>query len=167
VLARTVAQPADRVAATLVELAAEYTAQGRGFDLRRVAGGWRFYTRPEQAAYVERFVLDGQQTRLTQAALETLAVIAYRQPVTRSRVAAVRGVNCDGVIRTLLTRGLVEEAGTEPESGAHLYRTTSVFLEKLGLDSLDQLPPLAPFLPDDVTGLDPDARDEEVRHATG
>jgi segregation and condensation protein B len=107
-------------------------------------------------------VLDGQQTRLTQAALETLAVVAYRQPVTRSRVAAIRGVNCDGVIRTLLTRGLVEEAGMEPDSGAYLYRTTSVFLEKLGLDSVEQLPPLAPFLPDDVSALDPDAPREVV-----
>jgi segregation and condensation protein B len=160
-LAQTLEQPVQRVAGALAELAAEYEAGGRGIDLRRAAGGWRFYTRAEQAPYVERFVLDGQQTRITQAALETLAVVAYRQPVTRSRVAAIRGVNCDGVIRTLLTRGLVEEAGTEPDSGAHLYRTTSVFLEKLGLDSVDQLPPLAPFLPDDVSALDPDVRDEE------
>jgi segregation and condensation protein B len=161
-LAQTLEQPVERVAAALTELSAEYELAGRGFDLRRVAGGWRYYTRPAQAPYVERFVLDGQQTRLTQAALETLAVVAYRQPVTRSRVAAIRGVNCDGVIRTLLTRGLVEEAGTEPDSGAHLYRTTSVFLEKLGLDSVDQLPPLAPFLPDDVSALDPDVREREV-----
>lgn len=161
-LASALSEPSDRVATTLAALAAEYTAQGRGFDLRQVAGGWRFYTRAEQADYVERFVLDGQQARLTQAALETLAVIAYKQPVTRSRVAAVRGVNCDGVIRTLLTRGLVEEAGVEPETGAHLYRTTSVFLEKLGLNSLDELPPLAPFLPDDLAALDPDTRVEQV-----
>lgn len=159
VLAQTVAQPTERVAAALAELAAEYTAAGRGFELRRAAGGWRLYTRPEQAPYVERFVLDGQQARLTQAALETLAVVAYRQPVSRSRVAAIRGVNCDAVFRTLLTRGLVQEAGTEPDSGAHLYRTTSVFLEKLGLDSVEELPPLAPFLPDDVSALDPDARE--------
>jgi segregation and condensation protein B len=99
---------------------------------------------------VERFVLDGQAVRLTQAALETLAVVAYKQPVTRSRISAIRGVNCDGVVRTLVTRGLIEECGTEPESGAHLYRTSNLFLEKLGLDSVDQLPPLAPFLPDDV-----------------
>lgn len=159
VLAKALEQPAERVTATLHALSEEYTAAGRGFDLRRAAGGWRLYTRPEQARYVERFVLDGQQARLSQAALETLAVIAYKQPVTRSRVSAIRGVNCDGVIRTLLTRGLVEEAGTEPETGAYLYRTTNMFLEKLGLDSLDQLPPLAPFLPDDVDALDPDARD--------
>ncbi len=155
-LAEALAQPLARVEQTLEELSAEYTAQGRGFDLRRAAGGWRYYTRAEQARYVERFVLDGQQARLTQAALETLAVVAYQQPVTRSRISAIRGVNCDGVIRTLLARGLVEEAGTEPETGAHLYRTTSVFLEKLGLDSVDQLPPLAPFLPEDVESLDPD-----------
>jgi segregation and condensation protein B len=161
-LADVLEQPADRVAAALATLSAEYEAAGRGFDLRRAAGGWRYYTRAEHARYVERFVLDGQQTRLTQAALETLAVIAYRQPVTRSRVSAIRGVNCDGVIRTLLTRGLVEEAGMEPASGAHLYRTTSVFLEKLGLDSVAALPPLAPFLPDDVSALDPDAPREEV-----
>src|SRR5690606_33694078 len=159
VLARVLEQPVARVSAALHALSEEYTAAGRGFDLRRAAGGWRLYTRPEQARYVERFVLDGQQARLSQAALETLAVIAYKQPVTRSRVSAIRGVNCDGVIRTLLTRGLVEEAGTEPETGAYLYRTTSMFLEKLGLDSLEQLPPLAPFLPDDVDALDPDARD--------
>jgi segregation and condensation protein B len=166
VLAQTVAQPADRVAAALAALSQEYTDGGRGFDLRRAAGGWRLYTRPEQAAYVERFVLDGQQARLTQAALETLAVVAYRQPVTRSRVAAIRGVNCDAVFRTLLTRGLVEEAGTEPDSGAHLYRTTSVFLEKLGLDSVAELPPLAPFLPDDLTALDPDIREVATRNGT-
>lgn len=158
-LAQTVEQPTEQVTAALVALAEDYTATGRGFELRRAAGGWRLYTRPEQAQFVERFVLDGQQARLTQAALETLAVVAYRQPVARSRVAAIRGVNCDAVFRTLLTRGLVEEAGTEPDSGAHLYRTTSVLLEKLGLDSVAQLPPLAPFLPDDVSALDPDIRE--------
>jgi segregation and condensation protein B len=167
VLAGVLAQPSGRVAAALAELSAEYTAAGRGFDLRRAAGGWRLYTRAEQAAYVERFVLDGQQARLTQAALETLAVVAYRQPVTRSRISAIRGVNCDGVIRTLLARGLVEEAGTEPETGAHLYRTTTVFLEKLGLDSLDELPPLAPFLPQDVSALDPDRLDLPERPDAG
>lgn len=159
VLAQTVEQPTDRVATALAALAEDYAAAGRGFELRRAAGGWRLYTRPEQAPYVERFVLDGQQARLTQAALETLAVVAYRQPVSRSRVAAIRGVNCDAVFRTLLTRGLVQEAGIEPDSGAHLYRTTSVFLEKLGLDSVEQLPPLAPFLPEDVSALDPDIRE--------
>jgi segregation and condensation protein B len=149
-LAQALQQPTGRVAVALGQLAEEYEGQDRGFELRRAAGGWRLYTRPSYAGYVERFVLDGQSVRLTQAALETLAVVAYKQPVTRSRISAIRGVNCDGVIRTLVTRGLVEECGTEPETGAHLYRTTGLFLEKLGLDSVDQLPPLAPFLPDEL-----------------
>jgi segregation and condensation protein B len=152
-LADVLGAPAADVTARLEALAAEYTESGRGFDLRRAAGGWRLYTREEFASYVERFVLDGQSARLTQASLETLAVIAYQQPVTRSRISAIRGVNCDGVVRTLVTRGLVEECGTQPESGAYLYRTTNLFLEKLGLDSVDELPPLAPFLPDNVDGL--------------
>lgn len=153
VLARTLEQPIRRITPLLERIAREYTDTGRGFELRRAAGGWRLYTRPEYASYVERFVLDGQSVRLTQAALETLAVVAYKQPVTRSRISAIRGVNCDGVIRTLITRGLIEECGTEPASGAHLYRTTPLFLEKLGLDTLAELPPLAPFLPDDVEEL--------------
>lgn len=149
-LAQILEEPTQRVSATLQELSDEYTRQGRGFELRRAAGGWRLYTRAEFAPYVERFVLDGQQTRLTQAALETLAVVAYKQPVSRSRISAIRGVNCDGVVRTLVSRGLIEECGTEPESGAFLYRTTPLFLEKLGIDSVADLPPLAPFLPDNV-----------------
>uniref|UniRef100_UPI0035710055 SMC-Scp complex subunit ScpB n=1 Tax=Virgisporangium aliadipatigenens TaxID=741659 RepID=UPI0035710055 len=153
VLAQVVEQPTERVAALLTDIAAWYTRQDRGFELRRVAGGWRLYTRPRFAAYVEKFVTDGQQVRLTQAALETLAVVAYKQPVTRSRISAIRGVNCDGVVRTLLTRGLIEECGSEPDSNAHLYRTTTLFLEKLGLDSVAELPALAPFLPDDVEAL--------------
>ncbi|WP_239163874.1 SMC-Scp complex subunit ScpB [Actinoplanes lobatus] len=157
-LAQVLEQPVERIARVLEDVSARYTAAGHGIDLRRAAGGWRLYTRPEYAQYVERFVLDGQSVRLTQAALETLAVVAYKQPVTRSRISAIRGVNCDGVMRTLVTRGLIEECGTEPETGAYLYRTTSLFLEKLGLNSVDQLPPLAPFLPDDV---------EEVLDASG
>ncbi|MFJ1751983.1 SMC-Scp complex subunit ScpB [Kitasatospora sp. NPDC088134] len=151
-LAHVLDAPKDEVALALRQLAGEYTAQGRGFELRPVAGGWRFYSRAECSAAVDRFVLDGQQARLTQAALETLAVVAYRQPVSRGRVSAVRGVNCDGVMRTLVQRGLVEEAGTEPETGAILYRTTNYFLERMGLRGLDELPELAPFLPevDDV-----------------
>jgi segregation and condensation protein B len=147
-LAQVVERPRDEVLGTLRDLAAEYTAAGRGFDLREVAGGWRFYTRPECAALVERFVRDGQQARLTQASLETLAVVAYRQPVSRARVSAVRGVNVDGVMRTLVNRGLVEEAGAESETGAVLYRTSSYFLERIGLRSLEELPEIAPFLPD-------------------
>ncbi|WP_455749626.1 SMC-Scp complex subunit ScpB [Micromonospora chersina] len=152
-LAQVLEQSPERIGPMLDEIAAGYTAAGHGFELRRAAGGWRLYTRPEYATYVERFVLEGQSVRLTQAALETLAVIAYKQPVTRSRISAIRGVNCDGVIRTLVSRGLVEECGTEADSGAFLYRTTTMFLEKLGLNSVDDLPPLAPFLPDDVEEL--------------
>lgn len=147
-LASAAGHPVDEVAATLVALADEYTEQGRGFELRNVAGGWRFYTREEYAAVVEGFVLEGQQARLTQAALETLAVVAYKQPVSRARVSAIRGVNVDGVMRTLLTRGLVEEAGQDQSSGANLYRTTGYFLERIGVTSLDELPELAPYLPD-------------------
>ena len=150
VIAQVLELPREEIAAALNQLAASYTAEGRGFDLREVAGGWRFYTREECAPVVERFVSDGQEIRLTQAALETLAVVAYRQPVSRARVSAVRGVNCDGVMRTLVLRGLAEEAGTDPDTGAVLFRTTSYFLERLGLPGLEELPELAPFLPDDV-----------------
>lgn len=159
VLAQVVERPKGEVATALRELAEEYTAQGRGFELREVgigdggsvaksgATGWRMYSRVECAPVVERFVRDGQQAKLTQAALETLAVVAYRQPVSRSKVSAIRGVNCDGVMRTLLARGLVEECGTEHETGALLYQTTSYFLERMGLKGLDELPDLAPLLP--------------------
>lgn len=132
----------------LAELAAEYTESGRGFDLRFVGSGWRYYTRAEHADVVGRFAVDGQHARLTQAALETLAVVAYRQPISRGRVAAIRGVSVDGVIRTLVSRGLVEERGTDASSGAHLYGTTAYFLERMGLASLDSLPEIAPFLPE-------------------
>lgn len=147
-LAQVLQHPEDAVAAACIQLAAEYSEQGRGFVLRQVAGGWRYYSSPRYAEIVQRFVLDGQHARLTQAALETLAVVAYRQPVSRSRVSAVRGVNVDGVMRTLLARGLVEECGTDGESGAHLYQTTGYFLERLGAASLADLPELAPYLPD-------------------
>ncbi|WP_149204493.1 SMC-Scp complex subunit ScpB [Actinotalea subterranea] len=153
-----------RVEALLDELAAEYRGVGqsrpRGFELRNVAGGWRFYSAPAHADVVGRFVLDGQTARLTQAALETLAVIAYRQPVTRGQVSAVRGVNVDSVVRTLAARGLVAEIGTEP-SGAVLYGTTTYFLERLGMTSLDDLPPLAPYLPDieSMSGIDEELDD--------
>jgi segregation and condensation protein B len=156
VLAQVLERPRDEIASALAELAAAYTEESRGFDLREIAGGWRFYTREEYAPTVERFVQDGQEVRLTQAALETLAVVAYRQPVSRARVSAVRGVNCDGVMRTLVLRGLTEEAGTDPETGAILFRTTDYFLERLGLASLEDLPDLAPFLPDPDTIEDMD-----------
>jgi segregation and condensation protein B len=154
-LASAVGHPVDAVEEGLATLAREYDEQGRGFELRNVAGGWRYYTREQYASVVEGFVLDGQQARLTQAALETLAVVAYKQPVSRARVSAIRGVNVDGVIRTLVTRGLVEEAGHDQSSGAHLYRTSSYFLERIGVTSLDELPELAPYLPD-MDDLDDD-----------
>ena len=122
----------------------------RGFELRNIAGGWRIYSRTEFADIVGKYVLEGQTARLTQAALETLAVIAYRQPVSRARVSAIRGVNVDSVVRTLAQRGLIEDAGTDPESGAILYRTTSYFLERMGIGSVEELPQLSPHLP----GLD-------------
>jgi segregation and condensation protein B len=150
VIAQVVERPTDDVAAALRELARSYKDASRGFELSEVAGGWRFYTSPDCAAVVERFVRDGQEVRLTQAALETLAVVAYRQPVSRARVSAVRGVNCDGVMRTLVLRGLVEEAGADPETGAILFRTTGYFLERLGLPGLGDLPELAPFLPENI-----------------
>jgi len=159
VLAQVLERPRNEVLAELTDLAASYVAEDRGFDLREIAGGWRFYTREDCAPLVERFVSDGQEVRLTQAALETLAVVAYRQPVSRARVSAVRGVNCDSVIRTLVLRGLVEEAGTDGETGAILYRTTGYFLERLGLASLEDLPELAPFLPEDIE----DIEDENAR----
>jgi segregation and condensation protein B len=147
-LASAIEITVDEVTAHLNELENEYASAQRGFTLRSVGGGWRIYSRADYAPVVEKFLLDGQQARLTQASLETLAVIAYRQPVSRSRVAAVRGVNVDGVIRTLLTRGLIEERGHDEESTAILYGTTSLFLERLGLQSLDDLPALAPYLPE-------------------
>lgn len=146
-LAAAVGHGVRDVEAALRGLEAEYAEARRGFELREVAGGWRYYTREEFAGVVERFVLEGQSARLTQAALETLAIVAYQQPVSRARVSAVRGVNVDGVMRTLLARGLVEEAGQDDLTGAHLYRTTSYFLERIGIVSLDELPELAPYLP--------------------
>jgi len=140
------------IEAGLADLRTGYEQERRGISLRQVAGGWRLYTSDQYADVVERFVLDGQQARLTQAALETLAVVAYRQPVTRARVAAIRGVGVDGVFRTLSGRGLIEECGSDSPGasagGAHLYRTTQLFLEKLGLDDVSELPSLAPYLPE-------------------
>jgi segregation and condensation protein B len=135
----------DEIVSALESLLPSY--EGRGFTLKAINGGWRFYSHADCSAVVEKFVLDGQQNRLTQAALETLSVIAYRQPVSRARVSAIRGVNVEAVMKTLVTRGLVEEYGLEPETGAILYKTTSYFLERLGLNSLDDLPALAPYLP--------------------
>ena len=148
VLAQVVERPTDEVAAVLRELAESYDDEGRGFELRNLSGGWRLYTRADCAPFVERFVRDGQQARLTQAALETLAVVAYRQPVSRSRVAGIRGVNVDAVMRTLVSRGLITEVGSERETGAILYGTTPYFLERLGIGDVTELPPLSDYLPD-------------------
>lgn len=166
-LAQAVGHPPAEVQDALHHLAEEYTAQGRGFELRSIAGGWRFFSRETFAPAVERFILDGQQARLTQAALETVAVVAYRQPISRSRISAIRGVNVDGVVRTLVTRGLIEEDSADPESGALLYRTTSYFLERMGLNGIDDLPDLAPLLPelDDMDDETP-APAPEVEAAT-
>jgi segregation and condensation protein B len=158
-LAAAVQQPTDAVAAALQTLRTSYDERGAGIEVRDVSGGVRIYTRPDYADAVEQFLQEGQRSRLTQAALETLAVIAYRQPVTRSRISAIRGVNVDGVVRTLLARGLIVEVGTDPETGGGLFQTTDVFLEKMGLNSLEELPSLAPLLPD-VEGLDNIAPDE-------
>lgn len=128
--------------------ATELDQRGSGIDLRETAEGWRLYTRPANAAAVEAFVLDGTQTKLSRAAMETLAVVAYRQPVTRAQVAGVRGVNVDGVMRTLALRGLIAEVEPDESSGAHRYVTTELFLELLGIDSLERLPDLAPLLPE-------------------
>ena len=153
VLAQIIEAPTELVLEALHSLAAEYETQGRGFALKQIAGGWRFYSHPDLAPLVEKFVLDGQQAKLTQAALETLAVIAYRQPISRARVSAIRGVNVEAVMKTLVTRGLVEECGIEHETGAILYRTTHYFLERIGVNRVEDLPALAPFLPN-IDGLD-------------
>ena len=144
-LAQVLERPVEQIEQALVWLSTSYDE--RGFALKKIAGGWRFYSHPDLAAVVERFVLDGQQARLTQAALETLSVVAYRQPVSRARVSAIRGVNVEAVMKTLITRGLVEESGIEHETGAILYITTSYFLDRLGLNALEDLPALAPYLP--------------------
>ena len=148
-LAKLVGAPINEVEEICENLAAEYVADGRGFILARVAGGYRFQTATEQAPYVERFVLDGQSARLSAAALETLAVIAYKQPVSRNQIASIRGVNVDAVMRTLQQRGYVDEVARDPGPGqAVLYGTTPTFLERLGIDSVDDLPPLGEFFPE-------------------
>ena len=163
-LAQLLEVPHTQVAELCRELAAEYEAEGRGFSLVSIAGGWRFQSHADLAPYVERFVLEGQSARLSGAALETLAIVAYKQPVSRAQVAAIRGVNVDGVMRTLQLRGYIAEVGKDPGPGqAVLFGTTTLFLEKLGLNSLDDLPPLGDFVPGAETvelleqGLRPDA----------
>jgi segregation and condensation protein B len=147
-LATVTQQTTDRVAAALERMATEFADRGSGVDLREAGGGWRMYTRARFAPYVEKLLLDGARSKLTRAALETLAVVAYRQPVTRARVSAVRGVNVDAVMRTLLARGLITEAGTDQDTDAVTFATTELFLERLGLSSLADLPDIAPLLPD-------------------
>lgn len=136
------------VTACLTQWADELEQRGSGMDVRETSEGWRLYTRTENADAVEAFLVDGAHTKLSRAAMETLAVVAYRQPVTRAQVAAVRGVNVDGVIRTLTLRGLIAEVDPDEATGAHRYVTTELFLEQLGIDSLDRLPDLAPLLPE-------------------
>jgi segregation and condensation protein B len=155
-LAQVLEVPTDVVIATLLALRTEYVDAGRGFVLREVGGGWRLYTDPGAAPYVERFVLHGRSARLSQAALETLAIVAYKQPVTRARVSEIRGVDADGAVRSLVARGLVEEVGRESAPGQPLlYGTTSAFLERLGLDDLTSLPPLPDIVPDGPLPAEP------------
>mgnify|MGYP003557322577 CR=1 FL=1 len=159
-------QPVHYVTETLHRMAGEFAARDSGIDLREAGGGWRMYTRSRFAPYVERLLLDGARSKLTRAALETLAVVAYRQPVTRARVSAVRGVNCDAVVRTLVARGLITEAGADPDSGATTFSTTELFLERLGLSSLTELPDIAPLLPGvDVIDDLSESLDSEPRFA--
>src|SRR5271154_6040912 len=163
-LASATEQPVYRVAAKLRLMADEFTERDSGIDLRETGEGWRMYTRARFAPYVERLLLDGSRSKLTRAALETLAVVAYRQPVTRARVSAVRGVNVDAVMRTLLARGLITESGADGDTGAVTFATTELFLERLGLSSLADLPDIAPLLPD-VDTIDelPESLDSEPR----
>ena len=155
-LAQVLEIPTDDVVTTLRALRAEYVDEGRGFVLREVGGGWRLYTDPGAAAYVERFVLHGRSGRLSQAALETLAIVAYKQPVTRSRVSEIRGVDADGAVRSLVTRGLIEEVGREQTPGQPLlYATTPTFLERLGISDVAELPPLPELMPDGPLPAEP------------
>ena len=165
-LASVTGQPVHRISDALRRIADDLNSRDSGIDVREAGGGWRMYTRSRFAPYVERLLLDGARSKLTRAALETLAVVAYRQPVTRARVSAVRGVNCDAVIRTLVARGLVTEAGTDSDSGATTFATTELFLERLGLSSLTDLPDIAPLLPDvDVIDDISENLDSEPRFA--
>lgn len=147
-LAELLETPVERVEASCDRLRSEYESQGRGFVLARVAGGYRFHSHPDQAAFVERFAIDGQPTRLSAAALETLAIVAYLQPVSRAQISAIRGVSVDGVVRMLAQRGYVEAVGKDPGPGqAVLFGTTTTFLERLGLDDVGDLPQLGDFVP--------------------
>ena len=147
-LGTVLSTPPDEVTAVVEQLQSDYSTSGRGFTIRRESGGWRFVTAADCSELVTRFVKDGQSARLSQAALETLAVVAYRQPVSRSRVSAIRAVNVDGVMKTLMNRGLITEVGHDADSGAMLYATTEYFLQRLGIATLEELPPVADYLPD-------------------
>ncbi len=165
-LAQLLEIPTTRVVELCQGLSARYEDERRGFQLARVAGGYRFQSHPDCAPWVERFVLEGQSSKLSAAALETLAIVAYKQPVSRAQVAAIRGVNVDGVLRTLTGRGYVAEVGRDPGPGqAVLYGTTQQFLESLGIDSLDDLPPLGAFVPEAsmVEALERGLRADEPR----
>jgi segregation and condensation protein B len=173
-LAQLVELSPEAVEQLLTELAAGYEAEARGFQLVKVAGGWRFQSHEDLSPYVERFVLSGQSARLSAAALETLAIVAYKQPISRAQVAAIRGVGVDGVMRTLVQRGYIAEVGRDPGPGqAAMFGTTPVFLERLGLDSLDELPSLGDFVPGaDVVellevGLRVEARDDGAEGSPG
>ena len=147
-LAQLTGMPAERVEAVLVELGAEYASDERGFQLVRVAGGWRYQSHPDQAPYIEQFVLEGQSAKLSAAALETLAIVAYKQPISRAQIASSRGVGVDSVVRTLEQRGYIGEVARDPGPGqAVMFGTTPEFLMKMGLDSLSQLPSIADFVP--------------------
>lgn len=165
-LAQVSELPTERVEEICEQLAESYETGGHGFQLVKVAGGWRYQSHPDLAAYVERFVLEGQSARLSAAALETLAIVAYKQPISRAQVSAIRGVNVDAVIRTLEQRGYIAETGRDPGPGqAVLFGTTDLFLERLGINAVDDLPPLGDFVPGvDVMeaieqGLRPDPAD--------
>jgi segregation and condensation protein B len=147
-LAQLLEVPVTTVERCCQELAEAYATDGRGFELARVAGGYRYQTHADLTPYVERFLLHDQRARLSGAALETLAIVAYKQPISRAQIASIRGVDPDGVLRTLVARGYVDEVGRDPGPGqAILYGTTPLFLDKLGLDTLDDLPPIAEFIP--------------------
>ena len=153
VLAQALETDRLQVEAACEELAGAYEDRGSGLAVRNVAGGWRLFTHPDVAPQVEGYIRSSRQARITKAALESLSIVAYKQPVTRHQVSAIRGVNVDGVVRTLLARGLITEVGADPDTGGGLFRTTESFLERMGLQSLAELPSLAPLLPD-VAGLD-------------
>jgi segregation and condensation protein B len=148
-LAQILEQPAAVVDQLCASLASAYDEAGHGFELVRIAGGYRYQSRGDLAPYVERFILDGQRARLSGAALETLAIVAYKQPISRSQIASIRGVDPDGVLRTLQSRGYIDQVGRDPGPGqAVMWGTTPAFLEKLGINSVNDLPPIVEFVPD-------------------